>query len=809
MRAIAPDDPALVEDLAPAVAESDEDDSLVEEAPQVPLRAVFRRFWPHTRGFRGRMTMSLLLTGAVPALTTASLYLYKVLVDDVLTPHDFRLFIPVSALYLGITVVQGVVTWIDEYLTAWVGERFVLNLRVDLFTHMQRLSLGFFERRQLGDMMSRLGSDVSTIETLVVTGVNMVLTYTFQVIFYAGMLFFLDWRLALAALIAAPGFLAVARLLSGRIQASARELRRRSGSIGAVAEESLSNLALVQAYDRQDDEAARYRRENQGAFSAQMVAIRLEALFGPLSDLVELIGVLAVMGFAIYELASGRITLGGLLVFVAYLSQLYGPVAGFGGLWNEMSSAKAGAERIIEILDQEPAVVDPIDPAPLTRAQGTLALQGVAFTYPDTERPALSGIDLRIAPGEKIAVVGASGAGKTTLTKLLLRFYDPDQGRITLDGRDIRGLSLSDLRRNVAAVLQETLVFDGTIADNIRWGRPDATDKDIERAARAADVHRFVQDLPDGYATRVGQRGRLLSGGQRQRLAIARAMIRDAPVLLLDEPTTGLDAESSERVLVPLRRLMAGRTTLMISHNLLTVTDADRIVFLDNGRITAVGTHGELLARSPGYARLYRLHNPDAELPRTDFGGPRSMGRHHATVDRRSGGSLGAPAPGRARHSAGGPHHLPPRVASPAPDPVTGAVPTTALPTTAALRTTALPTATPDTTTLPTAGPATTALATATPATTALPAARSGPSPTPRLSASRAAGWFEPDPPTIRFRLPLIGPGPRKGPQRTSGAPRPFPGPTQATRSTDSGPHAPAGHVPAPETVYHRPPAAH
>src|SRR3954449_2453827 len=321
--------------------------------------------------------------------STASIYLYKVLIDDVLTPHDFGPFPLVAALYLGITLASGVVTWIDEFLTAWVGERFVLNLRVDLFTHLQRLSLGFFKRRQLGDIMSRLGGDVSEIETLVLTGVNMALTYAFQILLFTGMLFYLDWRLALAAFVAAPGFLLVARVLSRRIQTSARELRRRSGSISAVAEESLSNLALVQAYDRQADETARYRRQNQGAFSAQMVATRLEALFGPLSDLVELIGVLSVMGFAVYELANGRITLGGLLAFVAYLSQLYGPVAGFGGLWNEMSSAKAGAERIIEVLDEQPAVVEAAEPSALGRARGTLALHNVTFAYPDTERPAL------------------------------------------------------------------------------------------------------------------------------------------------------------------------------------------------------------------------------------------------------------------------------------------------------------------------------------------------------------------------------------------------------------------------------------
>lgn len=581
--------------------------------PPAGIRVIFRWFWPATRPYRGRLFASLLLVAVGPLLATAQVWMFKLLIDDVLIPRNFHAFPAIAVGYIGIGLAQGLGSFADELLSAWLGERFVLDLRTRLFDHLHRLSVDFFDRRQLGDTLSRLTGDIDSIEALVLSGVTSTLSYGFEILFFAGALFYLNWHLALAAMVAAPAFLVIARYFSARIKKASREQRRRSGSVTSAAEETLANVALVQAYDRHAAETERFHRENLGRFTAEMAATRLRALYRPLTELLETLAIVLVLAVGVWALSHNQITVGGLVVFVTYLTRLYSPIRGAGRLSNTLYAASASAERIIDLLSQQPDVREPAKPrnlpgGPGSRAQGWVNFDAVTFAYPGAARLALKKITFAVAPGQTVAVVGASGAGKSTVSKLLLRFYDPSAGRISLDGCNLRDLPLATLRRNVSAVLQETLVFDGTIRDNILWGNPAATEAELVAAAAAADAHDFISAMPDGYDTRIGQRGRLLSGGQRQRLALARAMIRDAPVLLLDEPTTGLDAGSADRILAPMRRLMTGRTTLVISHNLLTVTDADQIVFLADGQVSEVGTHHELLATSPGYAQLYRLH---------------------------------------------------------------------------------------------------------------------------------------------------------------------------------------------------------
>ncbi|MER8101177.1 ABC transporter ATP-binding protein [Kitasatospora sp. NPDC094016] len=590
-----------------------ETSDLVAAAPPVPLLGIFRRFWPYTKGGRRWLVVLLALVAVGPAIEAMEIWLFKIVIDDMLIPHRLNLFLPIALAYAGLTLLSGVLGFARRVISTWVSERFLLILRSDVFRHIQGLSLGFFERRRLGDVLSRVTGDVDAVETFLLSGIVNALGQVARLCIYVGLLLVLRWDLTLVALVAAPLFFLTARRFAKLIRAASRERRRRSGSISAVTEETLGNIALVQAYNRQDWEHARFQRESIGRYHAAMASTRIGALYGPTVDFVELLGGLVVMGLGAWELVHGRLTFGGLIVFLTLLSRLYGPIQSMSGLGNTFYAASAAAERIIELLDQRPQVTDPATPRPIGRARGGIEFDDVTFRYPDVEAPALSEVSFEVAPGETLALVGASGAGKSTIAKLMLRFYDPDDGAVRLDGLDLRDLALTDLRENVAVVLQETLVFHGTVRENIAYGRPEASEAEILTAARAADAHEFITRLPDGYDTLVGQRGRLLSGGQRQRLAIARAMVRDAPVLILDEPTTALDAESSQRIMGPLRLLMADRTTIIISHNLLTVRDADQIVLLDQGRIVAHGTHTELLLRSSAYAGLNRLHHPPGE----------------------------------------------------------------------------------------------------------------------------------------------------------------------------------------------------
>jgi ABC-type multidrug transport system fused ATPase/permease subunit len=583
-------------------------DAVVQAAPPLPPREVFRRFWPYTRGRRRWLVPLVLFSMVGPLVDAAELWLFKLVVDEVLVPRDLKPFLWIAPTYLGLIVGSGLLGFADDVTSAYVSERFLLSLRTDVFRHVQGLSLGFFERQRLGDVLSRVTGDVDSVEMFLLSGVAEGLYQVLRLGVFLGLLFYLSWDLTLLALVIVPLFWGAARHFSRLTKDASRERRRRSGSLSAVAEESLGNVTLVQAYNRQRWEEGRFERENLGKYHAAMASVRIRAVYRPLVELIEVCGGLAVMGLGTWKLAQGQLTLGGMLVFLALIGKLYSPVRGLSQLGTTYYAASASAERIVELLDQRPQVVEAPGARRIGRVRGDVEFDGVSFRYPGTERWALSDVSFHVAPGETLALVGASGAGKSTAAKLQLRFYDPDRGAVRLDGTDLRETVLADVRDNVAVVLQETLVLHGTVRENIAYGRPDATDAEIVAAARAADADEFIQLLPEGYDTVVGQRGRTLSGGQRQRLAIARAMIRDAPVLLLDEPTTGLDAESGHRIMAPLRRLMAGRTTVVISHNLLTVRDATRIVVLDHGRVVESGTHDDLFLRDGTYARLHRLH---------------------------------------------------------------------------------------------------------------------------------------------------------------------------------------------------------
>ena len=558
----------------------------VELSPSVALRTIGRRFWPYARPYRRWIALSLLLVVVVPAIETLKIWMFKLVIDDVLVPKDLAPFVWIAAAFVVLTLVGGAVSVIDDMLSEWIGQRFVLNLRFDLFRHLHRVSLTSLTRRKPGDLLSRLTSDVNAIEGFVVGGLTNAVAFGAEAAFFTAALFYISWDLALVSLVVAPLFWFVAARFSHLIRDASRERRRRSGTISAVAEESLAGALMVQAYHRHDHEAERFRVQSEANFAASMRSTRLQAVFAPLVEGIEVLGALVVIGYGAWKLSAGHLSIGALLVFLTYLTQLYDPIRGLSKLVTSLHSAAAGAERVVEILDEPVAVAQAEHPLRPEATRGELRFDDVGFGYRDGI-PAVADVSLTIAPGRITALVGPNGAGKSTLAHLALRLHDPDHGRITLDGVDLRDLDLEWLREQFAVVLQDPFLMDATVRQNIAFGRLDATDHEIAQAARRAGAEEFIAALPEGYDTRIGPRGAQLSGGQRQRLGIARAAVRDARVLIFDEPTNHLDAAAVAGVLDNLRASAPDRTTIVVTHDPAVIALADDVVTFAHGRVVS------------------------------------------------------------------------------------------------------------------------------------------------------------------------------------------------------------------------------
>jgi len=564
--------------------------SLVAHAPVLTLRQIFGRFRGDLRAVRGWIALSLVFVVLTPAVEAAEIWLFKLVVDQVLVPKDLSALPALALAYIGINLVQGALGFVDDVVAAATSTRFVHRLRTRTFDHLLRLGPEYLERHRLGDLVTRISGDVSAIETLLLDGLTRLISYAVQILIFGGLLFYVNWRLALAALIGAPLFVVVSRKFSRLIKVASRERRRRSGSVSAAAESSLRSARLITVYGAQDEEAAAYTRESAVSVRAEMAATRLRSLYSPLINMLELGGILVVLWVGANELIAGRLTLGGLLVFVAYLGQLYSPIRGMGRLSNSLYSAAAGAERLAELLDAEPTVRQPAKPVTPGRVVGELQLESVTYSYPGSPEPALHDLSLRIEPGSVVAVTGESGGGKSTLVALLLRLVDPTEGVVRLDGRDLRELDLDWLRGSSALALQDAPLLEGTVRSNLALANRSATDAQMWDALRAASTSSFVEKLDQGLDTPIGQRGRRLSGGEQVRIGVARAILRDAPIVVLDEPTAGLDDATAQHLMDHLVEHARGRTMVLVTHDPRVAGRASRVLRLSNGTITEGGS---------------------------------------------------------------------------------------------------------------------------------------------------------------------------------------------------------------------------
>ena len=511
-----------------------------------------------------------------------------------------------AAAVIVIAVLGAVGAYTEKYLSTAVAKHVGYDLRRMLYHHVQRLSLSFYETRQTGDMVVRLTSDIDAAEDLISSAALGIVLSCLTLVGMMAVMFSLDWRFSLIGLSVAPFLFAVVYRFRRRIKQAARDVKKKESELASVVQESISSARVVKAFAREEFEEDRLDRQSQENVALSLRARSIKARLPPLIDIIVAIGTCIVLWFGVRLVLQGSLTAGALLVFVMYLGKMYKPMKDLSKMTDTLSKAAVGFERIGEILSVERQIRDLPGARPAPPFAGGIAFEHVRFGY-TPEQPVLRDVNLIVEPGQRAALVGLTGSGKSTLIGLIPRLYDVLGGGISIDGHDVRSYTLESLRRQCSFVLQEAVLFHATVAQNIAYGNPDASREEIVRAATLANAHEFIIRMPQGYDTVIGERGETLSGGQRQRIAIARAIVRDAPILFLDEPSAALDPESEELIFEGLSRLMHGRTSITIAHRLATVRRADVIFVLDDGVICERGTHDALLASNGLYARLYRM----------------------------------------------------------------------------------------------------------------------------------------------------------------------------------------------------------
>ena len=554
------------------------------------------------RPYRGRVILAFIALLFATAATLAPPPLAKLAIDEGITPGDVGMLNLVVVGFVISALVYWGASYAQTYLVGWVGQRALQDLRIQLFAHLQTLSVGFYSRRRAGAIISRLTNDVQALDQLVSDGVVTLFGSTLTLLGTAAILIWLDAQLALITFLIFP-VLGIASFVFRIVSADAyRITREKIAAITAYLQETLSGIRVVRAFAQEPRHKRHFAELNEENRAANMTTVYLNAAYFPGVELLSALATAGILLFGGIQALQGEVTIGVLVAFVAALNNFFDPIQQLSQLYTTYQAGMAALDKIFELLDEEPDLLD--GDLVLERLRGEIVFDDVIFSYGGDD--ALCHINLHVPPGQTVALVGATGAGKSTLAKLVARFYDPTSGRILVDGHDLRDVSASSLRSQMGIVPQEAFLFSGTIGENIAFGRPDATPEEIEEAARAVGAHEFIVALERGYETEVGERGAQLSAGQRQLIAFARALIADPRILVLDEATSNVDIHTESKIEAGLRRLLGGRTAIVIAHRLSTIQNAGRIVVLDHGRVVEQGTHDELIEARGAYFKLYR-----------------------------------------------------------------------------------------------------------------------------------------------------------------------------------------------------------